>query len=170
MLVQFMDYEIRQEIGRTERCQQIALLLQTVVEVTRSVWFLGDDDAKVVDKDFVHDKGGPVFLGIYMANRALNEMCEQLYNREFDSEACRIRSGIALTFLRNKMLAEGWCLGLVRQLGSLGDREFLYLAYTHGLGTFSAQIIPAATISALTTGSTRAPMSPSMQHKVATVL
>lgn len=132
LLVKFIDYERRQETGRAERRQQIASLLQTVVEVTHTFWFLGNEEAKIVDKDFVHDKGGPVFLGICMANLALNEMCKQLYDNEFDSDACRIRSGIGLTFLVNKMLAEGWCLGLVRRLGSLGDREFLYLSYTHG--------------------------------------
>lgn len=132
LLVKFMDYERRQETGRAERRQKMISLLQTVVEVTRTFRFLESEEARIVDKSFVHDKGGPVFLGISMANLALNEMCKQLYDREFDSDACRIRSGIGLTFLWNKMLAEGWCLGVGRRLGNLGDREFLYLAYTHG--------------------------------------
>lgn len=132
LLANFMDYERGQQTGRSERCQHIFSLLQIVVKVTHTFYFLGNEEAGVVDKDFVHDTGGPVFLGICMANLALNEICMQLYKEEFDSDACRIRSGIGLTFLKSKMLAEGWCLGLIRRLGHLGDREFLYLGYTHG--------------------------------------
>ncbi|KAK2010193.1 hypothetical protein LZ32DRAFT_693419 [Colletotrichum eremochloae] len=131
-LAQFSMYWRNRDNTIAQPCQEIVLILRKVASVAEFYAACGDETMGVMDKPFVRETGGPVLLGVYMAALALKETCSQTFGDAFDSTAGVIGNGVGLAFLGNKMLAEGWCKSSIMLLQRLGDREFLYLAYTYG--------------------------------------
>lgn len=132
-LVRLLEFEKETPSGTAERCHKIMSYLRTVSMWAELHYKYGDENEDVADKDFVRHVGGPVLLCLSQVSLALSEACTAIYKDDFIQGTGFVRQMVGARFLREVMLADGWCPSYITKMLRLGSRELLYSAYTYGL-------------------------------------
>lgn len=132
-LIKLLEFERVTSSGTAERCHKIMSYLRTVSMWAELHYKYGDENEDVADKEFVRNVGGPVLLSLSQASLALSEACTAIYKDDFIQGTGVVRQLVGARFLRDLMLADGWCPSHITKMLRLGNRELLYSAYTYGL-------------------------------------